>query len=189
MGSLRGSLYYASRYGSTEEVCRWVREGISHFPVALHRIRVRPRAEGDFFILGTPIFIGKPLPEMVAFIEENKALLRRRPVFLFITSWAQSTPYRAACNGFLELICRYLKPCEPAMTASLPGKMNWDTLTVRDRQAMTRLLRRIDARSAEFDSEGIRWSDQRDRTVCRRFGESLDGWLLNEKGERAWTER
>lgn len=56
-------------------------------------------------------------------------------VFLFITSWAQSTPYRAACNGFLELICRYLKPCEPAMTASLPGKMNWDTLTVRDRQA------------------------------------------------------
>lgn len=54
---------------------------------------------------------------------------------------------------------------------------------------MTRLLRRIDARSAEFDSEGIRWSDQRDRTVCRRFGESLDGWLLNEKGERAWTER
>ena len=75
------------------------------------------------------------------------------------------------------------------MTASLPGKMNWDTLTVRDRQAMTRLLRRIDARSAEFDSEGIQWSDQRDRTVCRRFGESLDGWLLNEKGERAWTEK
>ncbi len=186
---MKGLLIYATRYGSTEQVCRWIGEGLP-FPISVEPVSNRPIAAADFLVLGTPIFIGKPAKEMIEFIDKCKTALCRVPVFIFITSWAQSTVYQDACQGFLELLLHYLSPCIPVMTRSLPGKLLWDSLTVSDRKAMERLLRRIDARQPDFHSEKIQWQDQRDRRQCLQFGEEIAAWLMDspQGGRNVWIE-
>ena len=55
---MKGYLIYATRYGSTKQVCQWISEGIP-FSVSTRQVSDFPVDTVDFLILGTPVFIGK----------------------------------------------------------------------------------------------------------------------------------
>lgn len=174
---MKGTIVYASKYGSTEKVCRWIHEGIRNHTAEIRRVTQPITEQKEFIVLGTPIFIGKPAEEFLEFIDLYRHELCRVPTFLFITSWAQSTRYSDACRGFLDFILSRMKPCSPVLTRSLSGKLIVNELKARDRNIMQRLLRRIDAQQPDFHSESIQWSDRRSRLQCNRFGEEIDQCL------------
>ena len=170
---MRGVILYATRYGSTKTVCQWIRQGMAHSEASIHRI-TQWRGDADFFILGCPIFIGKPHPDMTDFLHTSKQLLQGKPVAMFITSWAESTPYRASCRDFLALLRFHLSPCAPIAEASLPGRLLMEEISPIDRRVMGRLLRRIDDLSPDFHSKNMGWKDARDKEQCMAFGRRLD---------------
>lgn len=175
---MRGILYYDTKYGTTEKISRWISAEVS-----VGKVEMRNIYDGvmdmdcDFYILGCPIYIGKPRAGMYQFIAENKVHMKHAPIFLFIVSWAQSTQYHQECNRFLDLMEFYLKPAEPVLSISLPGSLVLDNLTGRDYNALTRLLGRIDKLSDEFQSKEIEFVDNTDEKESREFGKAINNWL------------
>lgn len=176
---MKGILYYDTKYGTTERIGRWILSEISCASVSMKHIKnctyVDPSC--DFYILGSPIYIGKPRYEIYQFILENKAQLENKVLFWFITSWAQSTVYRRECERFVDIMQYYLESAKAVLWASLPGKLVFDELTERDRSTMARLLGRIDKLSEEFQSENIVFTDKTNEKESRKFGKDIDQWL------------
>lgn len=176
--NMKGVIYYDSQYGSTRTVSEWIRLAINA-EVEIIKIEENQKVDKgyDFYILGAPIFIGKPTRKFIDFVCHNKMDLQEKTVFLFITSWAQSTQYKAECAKFLELIQSYLLPCNPVNSCSLPGRLEIDKVSDRDRNALGRLLRRIDTMSEEFDSKGVVFSNQLNEVQSKKFGSEINEWI------------
>ena len=174
---MKGTILYATRYGSTLEVCQWIRQGMTRHEARVCPVSTWREDEAEFFILGSPIFVGKPHPDMINFLNAAGSILHGRPTAVFITSWAESTPYRSSCRDFLDLMRYYLAPCVPFAEASLPGRLLMEEISPRDRRTMQRLLRRIDRLSPDFHSENIAWQDVRSAQRCREFGRQVDRLL------------
>ena len=170
---MKGVLYYDSKYGSTEQISHWIIKPLKFTKIQKISYGLKISQDGDFYILGTPVFIGKPMQNMVDFILMNKDGMINKPVFLFITSWAQSTKYKHECDKFIDLLKFHLSPILPVLAKSLPGRLYIDKLTPKDRSVMERLLRRIDDRSKEFDSQTILFNDQTNQKQCEEFGQEI----------------
>ncbi len=182
---MSGTLYYDTRYNSTKEVCHWIVAGIPHKAVAVHRIgEMQPgENEDEFIIIGSPIYVGKPLDSVSEFIRSKKDRWLHKPVFVFVTSWAEATVYRRECNRFLDLIISQLSPIEPVLSRSLPGKLLLEQTTQRDQNVMRRLLRRINAMSEQFHEEAAQFTDMRNQEECRQFGKDIETALMGQKGD------
>jgi menaquinone-dependent protoporphyrinogen IX oxidase len=128
----------------------------------------------DLIIIGSPIFIGKPMKSVGDFIIANYEKLRHKKIAVFITCWAMATEYGASSGEFLEQLKKYLPPCCLICERALPGKLLLDKVSDRDRETMKRLLRRLDAMSEEFDSQKIAWRDARDRKTAEEFGIEIE---------------
>jgi menaquinone-dependent protoporphyrinogen IX oxidase len=178
----KGILYYDSKYGSTLQISQWIVEEIKSSTVTIERISGDCCRAGSaaFYILGTPIYIGKPMQSMIDFLSENKKILSNKNIFLFITSWAQSTKYYEECESFLDLIKFLLAPLSPISICSLPGKLYLDRVSSQDRKTMERILRRIDNMTAEFQSKKIIFNDQTDEKLSRKFGREINEWITNQ---------
>ena len=174
---MNGVLYYDTKYGSTTQISEWIADKVDN--VEIRWITENPVIEQkyDYFILGTPIFIGKPTINFINFINKNKKIILYKPLFLFITSWAQSTKYKDECKNFIALIKSYLSPCVPAIARSLPGRLYMDEITQKDRNIMGKLLRRIDNLSEEFDSKTIEFNDKTSKEQSQRFGCDINEWF------------
>ncbi len=179
---MKGALYYDTRYGSTEKVSRWIISEITYADVNILKVDNNNILANyyDFYILGSPIFIGKPMESIVDFIQSNRDEFTKKDVFLFITSWAQSTKYCSECEKFLELLKFHLFPCIPAISRSLPGKLIMDKIDKKDYRIMERLLRRIDSISDDFNSKSIIFNDQTSKKQSKEFGREINEWIRNK---------
>ena len=178
---MKGILYFDSKYGTTEKISRWIASEIKH-DIYIKLINKSERAKGyyDFYILGTPVYIGKPTENFLEFIDKNKGVFINKPLFLFINSWAESTVFKNECNNFIELIKFHLEPAVTVMDKSLPGKLIMNKISSRDRGALKRLLRRIDSKSEEFNSEKVDFNDQTDEVTSKKFGCEINEYLKNK---------
>lgn len=175
---MRGILYYDTKYGTTEKISKWISAEISVGKVEMRNIHDGMiDIDCDFYILGCPIYIGKPRADMYQFIVEHKVNMIHKPVFLFIVSWAQSTQYCQECNRFLDLMKYYLEPIELALSISLPGSLVLENLTGRDYNALTRLLGRIDKLLDEVQAREMEFVDNTDEKESREFGKAINNWL------------
>jgi len=179
---MNGILYYDSKYGSTEQIGRWIISSLQNTRIQKMSDGLKINGNSDFYILGTPIFIGKPMQSVLDFIALNKKALSGKPVFLFVTSWAQSTQYKNECKKFIDLLEAHLSPVVPAMARSLPGRLFMDKIAEKDRRIMERLLRRIDERSDEFDSKEVCFNDQTSQKQSEEYGSEIYEWL-ESKGD------
>lgn len=77
---------YASKYGSTSDAAKAVAEGLGA-DVAI--VNTQPDvSEYDVVVLGSPIYAGDYLPEMVTFVQKNKTLLAQKCLAAFVTAAA-----------------------------------------------------------------------------------------------------
>ncbi len=76
----------ASRYGSTEQIGRWMKERFIYESYEVYMIKPFDEvnlANYDLIVLGSGIYSHRPLPELSSFIEKNLATLRTKRVALF----------------------------------------------------------------------------------------------------------
>jgi menaquinone-dependent protoporphyrinogen oxidase len=82
----RVQVIYASRHGGAEGIATRIAEVLTaHGVDAVAKDAVRnPEPDGfDAYVVGSGVYLGKWLPEGVAFIEHNLRVLAARPVWLF----------------------------------------------------------------------------------------------------------
>jgi menaquinone-dependent protoporphyrinogen oxidase len=78
---------YASRAGSTAEAAEVIGQTLREHGCAVDVRSVKDVpsvAEYDALVLGSAVWVGKPLPEAVKFLESSKAALGRRAVAYFV---------------------------------------------------------------------------------------------------------
>lgn len=164
---------YDTKYGSTTETCYYISSGMK-MNVDIKNICEVNLFDYDLIIIGSPIFIGKPMKSVGDFIIANYEKLRDKKIAVFVTCWAMATQYGTSSSEFLEQLKKHLPPCRLICERALPGKLLLDKISERDRETMKRLLRRLDAMSEEFDSQKIAWRDAMDRKTAEDFGVEIE---------------
>lgn len=164
---------YDTKYGSTTETCYYISSGMK-MNVDVKNISEVNLFNYDLIVIGSPIFIGKPMKSVGDFIIANYEKLKDKKIAVFVTCWAMATQYGKSSGEFLEQLKKHLPPCRLICERALPGKLLLDKISERDRETMKRLLRRLDAMSEEFNSQKIAWRDARDRKTAEDFGRKIE---------------
>ena len=170
---MKALICYDTKYGSTTEVCNNIKSGMQ-IDTEIKNIRDVNSFNYEMIIIGSPIFIGKPMKSIEDFIIDNYKKLRDKKIVIFVTCWAVATQYGRSSGEFLEQLEKYLPPCHLICKKALSGKLLLDKVSEGDRQKMKRLLRRLDAMSEEFNSQEIAWRDARDKQAAMDFGEEIE---------------
>jgi len=164
---------YDTKYGSTTEICHYIKSGM-RMNVDVKNISEANSFDYDLIIIGSPIFIGKPMKSVGDFIIANYEKLKNKKVAVFVTCWAMATEYGASSGEFLEQLKKHLPPCDLICERALPGKLLLEKISEQDQQIMKRLLRRLDSMVGEFDSQKIAWRDARDKQIAMDFGKEIE---------------
>jgi len=164
---------YDTKYGSTTKICHYIKSGMK-MNVKIENICEVNSFGYDLIIIGSPIFIGKPMKSVGDFIVANYEKLKDKKIAIFVTCWAMATEYGASSIEFLDQLKKHLPPCRLICERALPGKLLLDKVSERDQQTMKRLLRRLDAMSQEFNSHEIAWRDARDKKTAEDFGKEIE---------------
>lgn len=82
----RWLVVYASKYGSTSEVARAIAETLN---ADIAEVSSAPApSEYDAVVLGSPVYAGDYLPEMIQFVQLHKDSLQQTSIAAFITAAA-----------------------------------------------------------------------------------------------------
>ncbi len=157
---------YASRYGSTAEVAEAIGDELKK---SGEEVDVRPASEVDDLssyraaVVGSPIYMGKWLPESQVFIERNQQILRTIPVAFFavgLTVTDRSAEILRNAEASMDAVRLLVNPVEVGI---FPGRLKSGGLSFTDR-AIVRLIR---AKTGDFrDWEAVRaWA----QAVCRKL--------------------
>ena len=170
---MKALICYDTKYGSTTDICQYISLGIK-MDTYIKNIYEVHSFDYDLIIIGSPIFIGKPMKSVGNFIVTNYEELRNKNIAIFVICWAMATEYGASSIEFLDQLKKHLPPCRLICERALPGKLLLDKVSERDQQTMKRLLRRLDAMSQEFNSHEIAWRDARDKKTAEDFGKEIE---------------
>lgn len=149
---------YATRYGSTAEVAEAIGDELRKAGV---EVEVRPISEVHDLssyraaIIGSPIYMGKWLPEPQVFIERHQHHLRGIPVAYFAVGLtvAGGTPTpedRRKAEASMAQVRMLVTPVDIGI---FPGRLEADRLSPADRA----IIKLIGAKAGDFrDREAIR---------------------------------
>jgi len=151
---------YATRYGSTAEVAEAIGDELRK---AGDEVDLRPVTEvGDLSsyraaIIGSPIYMGKWLPESQVFIERNQQRLRSMPVAFFavgLTVKEEDPDLLRKAEASMDQVRMLVKPVETGLFA---GKLETGHLSLPDRT----IIKLIRAKSGDFRNwEAVRaWAE------------------------------
>ena len=175
---MKALICYDTKYGSTTEICHYIKLGME-MNADIKNISEVNSFDYDLIIIGSPIFIGKPMKSIEDFIVANYGNLKNRKVAIFVTCWAMATKYGASSDEFLEQLKKHLPPCHLILERALPGKLLLDKISEQDQHIMKRLLRRLDSMIWEFNSQEIAWCDARDKKTAEEFGKEIENSFRN----------
>ncbi|MDV2482661.1 flavodoxin [Methanoculleus sp. Wushi-C6] len=134
---------YATRYGSTAEVAEAIGDELRK---AGDAVDVRPVTEVDDLspyraaVIGSPIYMGKWLPESQVFIERNQQRLREMPVAYFaagLTIEEDKPEYLRKAEASMDQVRMLVKPADVGL---FRGKIETDGLSFTDR-TIVKLIR------------------------------------------------
>jgi menaquinone-dependent protoporphyrinogen oxidase len=147
---------YATRYGSTAEVAEAIGEELRKAGIT---VDVQPVGEVQDLspyraaVIGSPIYMGKWLPESQVFIEKNQQYLRTIPVAYFavgLTVADGGPDILRKAEASMDQVRMLVNPVEIGI---FPGKLESSRLSFTDRTIVTM----IRAKTGDFrDWEAIR---------------------------------
>lgn len=130
---------YATRAGSTAGVAERVAEILNRNGLAAQAIEVKKvgdTAPHDAVVLGSAIRAGKLMPEVLKFLDRNKADLSAKPFAAFVVCLAMTAndeKGRTTAAGYLNPVRERVKPLSEGLFA---GAMNLDKLGLVERTIM-----------------------------------------------------
>ena len=157
---------YATRYGSTAEVAEAIGEELrrSGADVDVRPVsEVRDLSPYRAAVIGSPIYMGKWLPESQIFIERNQQRLRTIPVAYFavgLTVTDRSPEILRKAEASMDAVRMLVNPVEVGI---FPGRLESGGLSFTDRT----IIKMIRAKTGDFrDVQVVRaWA----QAVCRKF--------------------
>lgn len=127
---------YSTRAGSTAEIAATIGQTLSQrgYSVDIFPVKKQPNpADYDAVILGSPIRMGSWLPEVIAFIKENRTPLEQLPVAVFTVHMLNSgndEESRTNRQAYLNAVREWIRPAEEVFFL---GKMELAKLSFLDR--------------------------------------------------------
>lgn len=127
---------YSTRAGSTAEIAATIGQTLSQrgYSVDVLPVKKQPNpSDYDAVILGSPIRMGSWLPEVIAFIKENRTLLGQMPAAVFTVHMLNSgddEQSRTNRQAYLNALREWITPAEEVFFL---GKMELAKLSFLDR--------------------------------------------------------
>ena len=135
---------YGSRAGSTAEIAGRVAEVLNKNGFAAEAVRAgdaRDVASYNAVVLGSAVRAGKLMPEVLKFLDKNKAAVEARPFAAFVvclTMKEQGEKSRAGAAAYLEPIRQKVKPVSEGLFA---GAYNPDKVDFVMRTIMNKMIK------------------------------------------------
>jgi menaquinone-dependent protoporphyrinogen oxidase len=126
---------YASRYGSTGEIAEEIAEVLQETGVDVdvsNVMKIESIAGYDGVVIGSPIYMGKWLPEAVDFVKNFQNDLRRVPVAVFASGFSMKEPTeknRESGRAAISVIRPYVHPFDVGIFA---GQLTFEGLSEAD---------------------------------------------------------
>jgi menaquinone-dependent protoporphyrinogen oxidase len=138
-------IVYSSHDGQTEKICQALQ---AELQLTEQRVTVMPVEQAteidatrfDKIIIGASIRYGKHNPEIVAYIEKNKAILDSKPNAFFSVNVVARKPEKSLpeTNPYLQKFLRHIT-WRPKQLAVFAGKIDYPSYSAFDR-FMIRLI-------------------------------------------------
>jgi menaquinone-dependent protoporphyrinogen oxidase len=135
---------YASRAGSTIEVADTIAKHLSKKGYVVdvkHISQTETLDEYKALVIGSPIRMGKPVPEVMDFVKQNQNVLREKPaaVFILCMTLAEDTAEnRNIVDAYLDPLRELINPIETGLFA---GKMEYSKLRFFPRFAAKHMVK------------------------------------------------
>jgi len=140
---------YATRYGSTAEVAEVIGEELRKESVAVDVRSVNDLEDLSPYraaIIGSPIYMGKWLPETQVFIEKNQQILRTIPVAYFavgLTASGDDPDLLRKAEASMDQVRMLVNPVEIGV---FPGRLESDRLSLADRT----IIKLVGSKAGDF---------------------------------------
>jgi menaquinone-dependent protoporphyrinogen oxidase len=127
---------YASRYGSTGEIAKAMAEELEKKGITTDIARVEDVTVMEGFsavILGSPLYMGKMLPEAREFVHKFRGPLNRLPLYVFVAGYTfreRLEEYLKSGEDAIDAIRLYVNPADVGYFA---GRVNPDLVSSPDR--------------------------------------------------------
>jgi menaquinone-dependent protoporphyrinogen oxidase len=127
---------YASRYGSTGEIAEAMAEELEKMGITTDIARVEDITVIDGFsavVLGSPLYMGKMLPEAREFVHKFRGPLNRLPLYVFVAGYTfreRLEEYLKSGEDAIDAIRLYVNPADVGYFA---GRVNPDLVSSPDR--------------------------------------------------------
>ncbi|MBZ0157835.1 MAG: flavodoxin domain-containing protein [Alphaproteobacteria bacterium] len=153
---MKALIVCASRYGSTEEIGKWIAERLGYDGISADVVRTPGSgsvADFDLVVMGSGIYSHGVLPELKEFVEANRGELQGKPVALFGVAMKKETVlHKGKPYGGVH----YLHPLAEMLDGSvlhagmLLGEMVPQKLTDSEREGLMRFYRQVEMDEAEI---------------------------------------
>ncbi|MEO0230249.1 MAG: flavodoxin domain-containing protein [candidate division WOR-3 bacterium] len=147
---MKALIVTASRYGSTEQIGRWIAERLRYegFEVDLVKAEGGSVSLDDYevIIMGSGIYSHSVLPELKRFIEENINVLRGKKTVLFgVAMKTEPVFYKGKIHGGLEHLLPLIKMLKGSVihAGMLHGEMVPCKMTEKDRESLMRFYKML----------------------------------------------
>ncbi len=157
---MKALVAYDTRYGTTEEIAHWLAEGLSN-DCDVKNVANVTDLNYDLIVVGSPIYTDEPLPSVVQFLRDHRALLGSKNVALFLV---YDKLIASKLDKYEEMI-REQAPPNVLGVAIFGGYMDVSKLTEHDRRTIDDF----------FDRLGRRYNilDNRDKNEVLQFAQRL----------------
>lgn len=126
---------YASKYGSTGGVADAIGKELCSKEVAADVRLIRHAGDLAAYpavVIGSPIYRGKWLPEVVDFLKKNRDALSQVPVAYFIVCMTLARPSdetRAEALAYMDPILKAVPEIKPVAMGTFAGALHYDKLS------------------------------------------------------------
>jgi len=130
-------LVYDTKRGSTKQICEWIAEFINDKVDIKKVCEVDDLEKYDLIIIGSPIYIERPLSSVTNFLKSNRETLRRKKIVLFVVGLAT---FKFTASRYLKIMKNALG-FEPIIAWMLPGR--WGFIDHMDRNKVEAFVKEI----------------------------------------------
>lgn len=157
---MKALVAYDTRYGTTEEIAHWLAEGLST-DCDVKNVADVTDLNYDLIVIGSPIYTDEPLPSVVQFLRDRRALLGSKNVALFLV---YDKLIASKLDKYEEMI-REQAPPNVLGVAIFGGYMDVNKLTEHDRRTIDDFFNRLGQRYDILDN--------RDKNEVLQFAQRL----------------
>lgn len=160
---MRVLIAYDTRYGTTEQIAHWLAEGLAT-DCDIKNVADITNLNYDLIVVGSPIYTDEPLPSVVQFLHDHRAILSSKKVALFLV---YDKLVASKLDTYEEMI-RGQAPPNILDLAIFGGYLDVEKLNEHDRRTIEDFFGRYGQRYNILDS--------RDKKEVLRFAQRLRDW-------------